>query len=226
MALGEMIAHIEKIFEVLGCVDEFKARLASYKFEGNALNWWKAFIQAKGGLSNKKYEREYHTIPQRDGETSGELMKRFLRLAGFFGTWGFFVRGQVKITRGTVMGTVFDRQLRIAIRGVMIKRVMTVAVMTGRVTTVIRSHDITEVSNKTILLGLQACHRVIGACFTCGLTGYMARDCPKNGGNGGRGDENDNQPAAKGFSEGVVISCFCVHFSPIAYSLRENMDAS
>ncbi|GJS21351.1 zinc finger, CCHC-type, retrotransposon gag domain protein [Tanacetum coccineum] len=102
------IAHIEKIFEVLGCADEFKARLASYKFEGDALNWWKAFKQAKGGETyvatlswkdfrdifflqyfprseQQKYEREYHTIRQRDGETSGELMKRFLRLAGFVG---------------------------------------------------------------------------------------------------------------------------------------------
>ncbi|GKE07284.1 hypothetical protein Tco_1399302 [Tanacetum coccineum] len=43
------IAHIEKIFEVLGCADEFKARLASYKLEGDALNWWKAFKQAKVG---------------------------------------------------------------------------------------------------------------------------------------------------------------------------------
>ena len=32
------IAHIEKIFEVLGCEDVFKARLASYKFEGDAHN--------------------------------------------------------------------------------------------------------------------------------------------------------------------------------------------
>ncbi|GKD37945.1 retrotransposon protein, putative, ty3-gypsy subclass, partial [Tanacetum coccineum] len=98
------IAHMEKIFEVLGCADEFKARLASYKFEGDALNWWKDFKQAKGGETymatlswkdfrdifflqyfprskQQKYEREYHTIRQRDGETSGELMKRFLRLA-------------------------------------------------------------------------------------------------------------------------------------------------
>ncbi|GJR96002.1 putative reverse transcriptase domain-containing protein [Tanacetum coccineum] len=33
----------------------------------------------------QKYEREYHTIHQRDGKTSGEFMKRFLRLAGFVG---------------------------------------------------------------------------------------------------------------------------------------------
>ncbi|GKE74837.1 hypothetical protein Tco_1536878, partial [Tanacetum coccineum] len=69
------IAHIEKIFNVLGCANEFKARLASYKLEGDALNW----------SEQKKYEREYHMIRQRDGETSGELMKRFLRLAGFVG---------------------------------------------------------------------------------------------------------------------------------------------
>ncbi|GJR38720.1 putative reverse transcriptase domain-containing protein [Tanacetum coccineum] len=102
------IAHIEKIFEVLGCADEFKARLASYKLERDALNWWKAFKQAKGGETyvatlswkdfrdifflqyfprseQQKYEREYHTIRQRDGETSGEFMKSFLRLAGYVG---------------------------------------------------------------------------------------------------------------------------------------------
>nr|GEV01529.1 hypothetical protein [Tanacetum cinerariifolium] len=76
------IAHIEKIFEVLGCADEFKARLASYKFEGDAFNWWKAFKQAKGGEVSM---REYHIIRQKDGELNGEFMKRFLRLAGFVG---------------------------------------------------------------------------------------------------------------------------------------------
>nr|GFB38650.1 zinc finger, CCHC-type, retrotransposon Gag domain protein [Tanacetum cinerariifolium] len=43
------ICHMEKIFDVLGCEDSFKTRLAVYKFEGNALAWWKAYKQAKGG---------------------------------------------------------------------------------------------------------------------------------------------------------------------------------
>nr|GEY53354.1 hypothetical protein [Tanacetum cinerariifolium] len=43
------IAHIEKIFEVLGCGDQFKARLATYKLEGDAHSWWRAYTQAKGG---------------------------------------------------------------------------------------------------------------------------------------------------------------------------------
>nr|GFC02370.1 zinc finger, CCHC-type, retrotransposon Gag domain protein [Tanacetum cinerariifolium] len=36
------ISHMEKIFDVMGCEDAFKTRLAVYKFEGNALAWWKA----------------------------------------------------------------------------------------------------------------------------------------------------------------------------------------
>ncbi|GKE59434.1 hypothetical protein Tco_1498619 [Tanacetum coccineum] len=43
------IAHIEKIFEVLGCDNQFKARLATYKLEGDAHSWWRAYKQAKGG---------------------------------------------------------------------------------------------------------------------------------------------------------------------------------
>nr|GEY49099.1 hypothetical protein [Tanacetum cinerariifolium] len=291
----ERIAHIEKIFKVLGCADEFKASLASYKLEGDAFNWWKAFKQAKGGeayvatlswkdfrdifflqyfprlvgfigkkagppeerakhfkwalcdwildgivntkftdvaqvanaarnmeihrerssqnnkrnrdgdrirptaqdsnqrgydqkgydnrsydrqgrnswqvtswkemlsiggrLLNKpkeqKYEREYHTIRQRDGETSSELMKRFLVLAGFVGK-----KAGQKGYRDYASSPLCD---------------------------ICRKPH----SGK-------ACHRVTGACFTCGLTGHMARDFPKNGGNGGRGNGNDNQPAAKG----------------------------
>nr|GFC75539.1 zinc finger, CCHC-type, retrotransposon Gag domain protein [Tanacetum cinerariifolium]GFC75680.1 zinc finger, CCHC-type, retrotransposon Gag domain protein [Tanacetum cinerariifolium] len=44
----------------------------------------------------------------------------------------------------------------------------------------------------------RACHRITGACFSYGLTRYMAKDCPKNGRSGSKGNRNDKQLAAKG----------------------------
>ncbi|GJV39292.1 hypothetical protein Tco_1417732 [Tanacetum coccineum] len=43
------ISHMEKIFDVMDCNDAFKTRLDVYKFEGDALDWWKAYKQAKRG---------------------------------------------------------------------------------------------------------------------------------------------------------------------------------
>ncbi|GJS43451.1 putative reverse transcriptase domain-containing protein [Tanacetum coccineum] len=100
------ITHIEKIFKVLGCDDQFKARLATYKLEGDAHSWWRAYKQAKGGdayvatlslndfhdiffllyfpySKKEKCEREYNSVRQLTGETSTDFMKRFPRLAGF-----------------------------------------------------------------------------------------------------------------------------------------------
>nr|GEX19036.1 zinc finger, CCHC-type, retrotransposon Gag domain protein [Tanacetum cinerariifolium] len=102
------ISLMEKIFDVMGCEDAFKTRLAVYKFEGNALAWWKAYKQAKGGdtwlvtvtwadfkklfylqffprAEQERLKREYHSIRQTSSESSTEFMQRFLRLAGFIG---------------------------------------------------------------------------------------------------------------------------------------------
>nr|GFC83982.1 zinc finger, CCHC-type, retrotransposon Gag domain protein [Tanacetum cinerariifolium] len=99
---------MEKIFDVMGCKDAFKTRLAVYKFEGNALAWWKAYKQAKGGdtwlimvtwadfkklfflqffprAEQERLKREYHSIHQTNTETSTEFMQHFLQLAGFLG---------------------------------------------------------------------------------------------------------------------------------------------
>nr|GFC32016.1 hypothetical protein [Tanacetum cinerariifolium] len=102
------ISHMEKIFDVMGYEDTFKTRLAVYKFEGNALAWWKAYKQAKGGdawlitvtwadfmklfflqffprAEQERLKREYHSIRQTNTETSTEFMQRFLQLVGFLG---------------------------------------------------------------------------------------------------------------------------------------------
>nr|GEZ45231.1 zinc finger, CCHC-type, retrotransposon Gag domain protein [Tanacetum cinerariifolium] len=103
------ISHMENIFDVMGYEDDFKTRLVVYKFEGNALAWWKAYKQAKGGdawlvtvtwadfkklfflqffprAEQERLKREYHSIRQISTETSTEFMQRFLRLAGFLRT--------------------------------------------------------------------------------------------------------------------------------------------
>nr|GEZ90481.1 putative reverse transcriptase domain-containing protein [Tanacetum cinerariifolium] len=83
------------IFDVMGFKDAFKTRLAVYKFEGNALAWWKACKQAKGGdawlitvtwaefkklfflqffprAEQERLKREYHSIHQTNTKTSTE----------------------------------------------------------------------------------------------------------------------------------------------------------
>nr|GEV42823.1 retrotransposon protein, putative, Ty3-gypsy subclass [Tanacetum cinerariifolium] len=94
------ISHMEKIFDVMGCEDAFKTRLAVYKFEGNALAWWKAYKQAKGGdawlitvtwadfkklfflqffprAEQERLKREYHSIRQTTAGTEEEQAKNF-----------------------------------------------------------------------------------------------------------------------------------------------------
>ncbi|KAF5814945.1 putative transcription factor interactor and regulator CCHC(Zn) family [Helianthus annuus] len=102
------IAHIEKIFEVLGVGDEFKTRLAAYKLEDNAQTWWHTVKHARGGDTfaatlpwdsfktlffqqyfpvafRDEYIREFASIKQREDEPMTEFMERFTRLASFVG---------------------------------------------------------------------------------------------------------------------------------------------
>nr|GFC86654.1 hypothetical protein [Tanacetum cinerariifolium] len=78
---------MEKIFDVMGCEDAFKTRLAVYKFEipwlgGNPTSKLRVFFPR---AEQERLKREYHSIRQTGSETSTEFMQRFLRLAGFLG---------------------------------------------------------------------------------------------------------------------------------------------
>ncbi|PWA87885.1 zinc finger, CCHC-type, Retrotransposon gag domain protein [Artemisia annua] len=105
----DWITHMEKLFQVLGCPDNFKTRLAAFKLEGDALSWWTAHLRTQvGGESyaetctwatfrqifynryfpvaeQQRFEREYGSIYQLGTENSVEYMQRFMRLVSFVG---------------------------------------------------------------------------------------------------------------------------------------------
>nr|GFB86748.1 hypothetical protein [Tanacetum cinerariifolium] len=76
------ISRMEMIFDVMGCEDAFKTRLAVYKFEDFKKFF---FLQFFPRAEHERLKREYHSIRQTNTETSTEFMQRFLRLAGFLG---------------------------------------------------------------------------------------------------------------------------------------------
>nr|GEZ03499.1 hypothetical protein [Tanacetum cinerariifolium] len=205
------IAHIEKLFEVLGCANEFKARLASYKFEGDALSWWKAFKQAKGGEAyvatlswkdfreifflqyfpmseQQKYESEYHTIRQREDElTDGIMNTEFTDVAQVANDGR-----NIELLRKK--GCSNNKRNRDG------DRIQPAARNNNQNGYDQRRPDergYNRQNNNQRDFG-RACHRITSACFSCGLTGNMAKDCPKNGGSGSKGNGNDKQLVVKG----------------------------
>ena len=105
----DWITHMEKMFQVLGCPDNFKTRLAAFKLEGDALSWWTAHLRTQAGgdayadtctwatfreifynryfpvSEQQRFEREYGSIYQLEKENSVDYMQRFMRLVSFVG---------------------------------------------------------------------------------------------------------------------------------------------
>ncbi|GJU60262.1 zinc finger, CCHC-type, retrotransposon gag domain protein [Tanacetum coccineum] len=129
----DWITHMEKLFQVLGCPDNFKTRLAAFKLEGDALSWWKAHLRTQVGgdafadtctwvafreifynryfptSEQQRYEREYGSIYQLDRENSGEYMERFTRLASFVGTAAGDAQRQARHFKWGLKKWVLDR---------------------------------------------------------------------------------------------------------------------
>nr|GEY74541.1 hypothetical protein [Tanacetum cinerariifolium] len=193
---------------VLGCADEFKARLASYKFKGGALNWWKAFKQAKGG-------KEYVATLSWKDFREAFFLQYFLRLAGFVGKKAGPPEEQAKHFKWALSDWILDEIVNMEF--------MDVAQLANVRRNIKLLHERDGVNNKRNRdgdriqsanknnnqrgygqrgnngrnydrQGGKECYRVTDACFSCGLTRHMAKDCPKNN----RGNGNEKRPDVKG----------------------------
>ena len=124
---------MEKLFQVLGCVDNFMTRLAAFKLEGDALSWWKAHLRAQVGgevyadtctwatfreifynryfpvSEQQRYEREYGSIYQLEKENSVEYMQRFMRLVSFVGSVAGDAQRQARHFKWGLKKWVLDR---------------------------------------------------------------------------------------------------------------------
>nr|GEU85785.1 putative reverse transcriptase domain-containing protein [Tanacetum cinerariifolium] len=174
----------------------------------------------------QKYEKEYHTIRQKDGELTGEFMKRFLRLAGFVGKKAsppeeldkHFMWALNDCILDGIVNTEFTDVAQVVNAGRNIKLLHEWGGINNK-----RNHDGDHIqSNRDQQYNRSSgssrqkkytdytspppcdtcgkphpgkeCYRVTGVCFSCSLTGYMAKDCPKNN----RGNGNDKRPDVKG----------------------------
>nr|GFD21844.1 zinc finger, CCHC-type, retrotransposon Gag domain protein [Tanacetum cinerariifolium] len=79
------------------------------------------------------FEEEYHSIRQKNTETSTEFMQRFLRLAGFLGAAAGISRPLSRVVTGTtiIITTVMDQTGEVVVTTTAAATTTTMAVTTG-----------------------------------------------------------------------------------------------
>ncbi|GKC88525.1 retrotransposon protein, putative, ty3-gypsy subclass [Tanacetum coccineum] len=175
------IAHIEKIFEVLGCDDQFKARLTGFlgakvgtqEEQAKHFEWGLNDFVLDRILNNEFTDvaqvanaarniEIFCDRPKNEGDNKRDRDSHHMATMADMAT-------------GTDMALTDD---------VVIDRVMTdmVMVVTDK-EMVAKRRGVTKISrfraNIIVVLIGNACHRATGACFECGEVGHLAKDCKK-----------------------------------------------
>nr|GEX87975.1 zinc finger, CCHC-type, retrotransposon Gag domain protein [Tanacetum cinerariifolium] len=200
---------MEKIFDVMGCKDAFKTRLDMYKFEGDALVWWKAYKQAKGGdvwlitvtWAELKELFFLQFFPRAEQErlkreaaagTTKEQAKNF--------QWGLHRRGGGDNHRSSnnnysgnnnrSSGNGRDQRNR----GQQSNRPVNSGFQQSRGPSEGYSYPVCTTCGRR---HLGECHRAAGTCFKCGQTGHLPKDCKKNT-TASTSGQADKKPGASG----------------------------
>ncbi|GKA34727.1 zinc finger, CCHC-type, retrotransposon gag domain protein [Tanacetum coccineum] len=130
----DWITHMEKLFQVLGCPDNFKTRLAAFKLEGDALSWWKAHLYSGCRLRSSP------------PVTSSYCMRVEIRISGIKTVIGFRTRDRANRRTRVAM-------IRVSMSlGVVRTRVLSIGVV--RIGVMIRDDRIFGIRIKGLLVGI------------------------------------------------------------------------
>ncbi|GJS31965.1 putative reverse transcriptase domain-containing protein [Tanacetum coccineum] len=190
-----------------------------YKFEGDALAWWKAYKQAKGGdawvptltwaafkelfflqffprAEQERLKREYHSIRQRASKNSTDL-RMLLKDRGcckqpcksFRETKDDYDRSERSDKRNSGAGTPSSYRMLSHMRDQRNR-----GSQQSRVPSEGYTHPVCNTCGRR---HPGECRRAAGTCFKCGQAGHLQRDCKKNIGASSSGHA-DKKPDASG----------------------------
>nr|GEZ50307.1 reverse transcriptase [Tanacetum cinerariifolium] len=196
------IAHIKKIFEVLGCGDQFKARILNNEFTdvaqvANAARNIKIFRDRSKNEGNNKRDRDGHRIRPSDQSTQGSSQTVYDRRDGDRRSNNDRYGNNDRHGNSDRHGNNRQRSWRDRdhqVRGQQYGRSYGSSSQRGNS----NQASIPTCNQCGKRYPSDTCFRATGACFICGQGGHLAKDCGKNRGLNNTGNGNNRHHTTRG----------------------------